>query len=294
MKKFVMLLMAVLPLSAWAKMPVVASFSIVADITREIGGDRVEVVSLVGPDQDAHVFQPKPADVKRVGEAKVFVVNGLGYEGWMERLTRAANFKGVVVAAASGVSALKVASDDHGHGHSHGAVDPHAWHDPARVQNYIHNIEAGLIKADPAGRDVYRQRAAAYSAKVKAMDTWAARQFAAIPQAQRKVLSSHNAFAYLGARYQISFLAPQGVSTDAEASAKSVARLVRQVKQENIRAVFAENMASQRLMDQLSREAGVKVGGKLYSDALSPSGGPADSYLALFRHNVSAIVAALK
>ncbi|MXR37869.1 metal ABC transporter substrate-binding protein [Craterilacuibacter sinensis] len=293
MKKVAMLLlMAAFPLSAWAKMPVVTSFSIIADMTREIGGDRIEVVSLVGPDQDAHVFQPKPADVKRVGEAKVFVVNGLGYEGWMGRLTRAANFKGVVVSAASGVSALKVASDDHDHGH--GAIDPHAWHDPVRVQNYIHNIEAGLTKADPAGRDIYRQRAAAYSAKVKAMDAWAVQQFSTIPLAQRKVLSSHNAFAYLGARYQISFLAPQGVSTDAEASAKSVARLVRQVRQDKIRAVFAENMASQRLMDQLSREAGVKVGGKLYSDALSPSGGPADSYLALFRHNVSAIVSALK
>lgn len=291
MKKLAMLLLiAAFPLSVWAKMPVVASFSIVADITREIGGDRVEVVSLVGPNQDAHVFQPKPADVKRVGEAKVFVVNGLGYEGWMGRLTRAANFKGVVVSAASGVSALKVAGD----GHGHGAVDPHAWHDPARVQNYIHNIEAGLTKADPAGRDIYRQRAAAYLAKVKAMDTWAVQQFSTIPPAQRKVLSSHDAFAYLGARYQISFLAPQGVSTDAEASAKSVARLVRQVRQDKIRAVFVENMASQRLMDQLSREAGVKVGGKLYSDALSPVGGPADSYLALFRHNVSAIVSALK
>lgn len=271
-------------------MPVVASFSIIADMTREIGGERVDVITLVGPNQDAHVFQPKPADVKRIGAAKVFVVNGLGYEGWMGRLTRAANFKGQVITAADGVSPLALPAGAHGHGGS----DPHAWHDPKRVQTYIRNIEAGLSKADPAGQKIYQQRAAAYSAKVKAMDDWAQAQFSAISPAQRKVLSSHDAFAYLGARYQIRFMAPQGVSTDAEASAKSVARLVRQVRQDKVRAVFVENMASQRLMEQLSHEAGVKIGGKLYSDALSPAGGSADSYLALFRHNVSAISAALR
>ncbi|MGL6069909.1 metal ABC transporter substrate-binding protein [Craterilacuibacter sp.] len=291
MKKIALsVLLMALPLAAWAKLPVVASFSIIADMTKEIGGERIDVITLVGPNQDAHVFQPKPADVKRIGEAKVFVVNGLGYEGWMGRLTRAANFKGQLITAADGVSPLALHAGAHGHGGS----DPHAWHDPKRVQSYIRNIEAGLSKADPAGQKIYQQRAAVYAAKVKSMDDWAQAQFVAIPPAQRKVLSSHDAFAYLGARYQIHFLAPQGVSTDSEASAKSVARLVRQVRQDKVRAVFVENMASQRLMEQLSNEAGVKIGGKLYSDALSPAGGPAGSYIALFRHNVSAIRAALK
>ena len=159
----------------------VASFSIVADMTREIGGDRVEVSSLVGPDQDAHVFQPSPADVKKVAAAKVLVTNGLGLEGWMVRLSKAAHFKGVQVEAGKGIKVREAEEEEghdheHGHaGHDHGAIDPHAWHDPKRVLTYIRNIEAGLSQADPAGRQEYARRAADYAAKVKVMDDWAAR-----------------------------------------------------------------------------------------------------------------------
>ncbi|WP_373321785.1 metal ABC transporter substrate-binding protein [Vogesella indigofera] len=279
------------PLATWANLPVVASFSIMADITREVGGERVSVVSLVGADQDAHVFQPKPADVKKLAEAKVFVVNGLGFEGWINRLNKSANFKGVTVTAANGLKPLAVAEDEHGHdehGHDHGRADPHAWHNPQHVLRYVDNIAAGLSRADAAGASYYRERAAAYKARLQELDSWAGKQFAAVPAARRKVLTSHDAFAYLGQRYAIRFMAPQGVSTDAEASAKSVAQLIRQVKKEQVKAVFIENMSDRRLIDQLAKEAGVKVGGKLYSDALSSQPG-ARSYLEMFRSNVTAL-----
>ncbi len=278
---------------AAAPMPVVASFSILADLTREVGGERVDVVPLVGADQDAHVYQPRPADVKKLGAAKVFVVNGLGYEGWVGRLAKTSGFKGVNIVATQGVKPLQAGQDDHGHGHDHGGVDPHAWHDPKRVVQYVKNIEAGLAKADPVGSDYYRTRAAAYTQKVEAADAWAEKAFAAVPATQRKVLTSHDAFAYLGDRYQIRFLSPRGVSTEAEASAKTVATLIRQVRQDKVKAVFVENMSDPRLIEQLSREAGVKVGGRLYSDALAGSA-PANSYLGLFRANVGAIVSALR
>ncbi|TCP11584.1 zinc/manganese transport system substrate-binding protein [Crenobacter luteus] len=283
-------------LSAFAaKLPVVASFSIVADMTREVGGERVDVVSLVGPDQDAHVYQPSPADVKRVAAARVFVANGLGFEGWMARLTRSAGFKGVTVEAASGVKTIREAGHEgHGHGHDHGDVNPHAWHDLAAAQRYVANIEAALAKADPAGRDYYRARAGAYTVRLKELDAWALKRFAAIPAARRKVLTSHDAFPYLGQRYGIRFIAPQGVSTETEASAKSVAQIVRQVKKEKVGAVFVENMADKKLLEQLSREAGVKVVGKLYADALSAPTGPAPSFAALFRHNAETLLAALQ
>lgn len=285
-------------LSAFAaKLPVVASFSIVADMTREVGGERVDVVSLVGPDQDAHVYQPSPADVKRVAGAKVFVANGLGFEGWLSRLSRSAGFKGVTVEAARGVKPIEE-HGAHGHdghaGHGHGEINPHAWHDLAAAQRYVANIEAALAKADPAGRDYYRSRASAYTAKLKELDAWAIKRFSAIPAARRKVLTSHDAFPYLGQRYGVRFIAPQGVSTEAEASAKGVAQIVREVRRQKVSAVFAENMADQKLLEQLSREAGVKVVGKLYADALSTPNGAAPSFAALFRHNVEALARALQ
>jgi len=283
--------------SLWAApMPVVASFSVVADLTREVGGDRVTVSSLVGPNQDAHVFQPTPSDAKKVAAAKVFVVNGLGFEGWINRLSRSANFKGVMIEGTKGVKPRK-ATEEEGHdeqGHDHGDVDPHAFQDPARVQTYVKNIAAGLSKADPAGASYYQARAASYTKQLQQLDAWAQQQFATVPVAQRKVLTSHDAFGYLGDRYQVHFLAPQGVSTDTEASAKGVATLIRQVKREKVKAVFFENMTDPRLLKQLSDEAGVKIGGRLYSDALSPEGGPASTYLTMFRYNVSTILASFK
>lgn len=292
-KTLAALLLLGMPALALAKLPVVASFSIIADMTRQIGGDRVEVVSLVGPDQDAHVFQPSPADIKKVSSAKVLVVNGLGLEGWMSRLDKAANFRGVTVVASKGIQTRQAPEEEHAegeHDHGHGEVDPHAWHDPARVQTYIKNISAGLIQADPAGKAEYQRRAADYAAKVKALDDWAKQQFASVPAAKRKMLTSHDAFGYLGEHYQLKVLAVQGVSTDSEASAKGVAQLTRQVRKEGVRAVFMENMTDARLLKQLSAEAKVTIGGKLYADALSGPNGPAAGYLQLMRYNVETIM----
>ena len=295
-KSLIPLLLALLATPALAdKLPVLASFSILADLTREVGGERVDVASLVGPDQDAHVFQPAPQDVKKLAAAKVFVVNGLGFEGWLSRLSKSSGFKGQTVVASQGVKAQDMAEEEHDHhDHDHGHTDPHAWHNPQNVKLYVNNIRAALTQADPAGKDYYSQRASQYSQQLDALDADARQRFAAIPASQRKVLTSHDAFGYLAQRYQIRFLSPQGVSTDAEASAKTVAKLVRQVKAEKIRAVFVENMSDKRLLEQLSREAGVHVGGKLYADALSPANGPAPSYLKLFSHNVNSLSAAMK
>jgi zinc/manganese transport system substrate-binding protein len=286
MKKILALLLLCLPLSVFAGVRVVTSFSVLGDLVRQIGGDRVSVVSLVGPNQDAHVFQPSPSDVKQLSNAQLFVVNGLGMEGWISRLTRSAGFRGLTVEATRGVLPIREAGETH--------VDPHAWHDPVRLQNYIQNIESGLIKVDPAGATIYRQRAQDFSRRVLSAHQWAQAQFSSVPTARRKVVTSHDAFGYLGSRYQIRFLAPQGISTEAEASAMGVAKLVRQLRAEKVRAVFFENMTDQHLLKQIAAEAHVSVSDQLYSDALSAAGGPADSWEKMFRYNVATIMRSLK
>jgi zinc/manganese transport system substrate-binding protein len=291
MKKMLgVLVLTALSMSAVAaKLPVVATFTIIADMTREIGGDRVDVVSLVGPNQDTHVYQPTPSDVKRLVGAKVFVVNGLGMEGWMPRLASASGFKGITATATRGLDPIKTRED------GHEEINPHAWHDLSVVQKYyIHNIEAALEQADPAGRDYYHKRADAYAQKVKQLDDWAIRAFAAVPAAQRKVLTTHDAFPYFGRRYGLTFFAPQGMSTESEASAKQVAQLVRQIRQDKIRAVFFENMSDKRMLSQLSKEAGVKVIGEVYPDALSKPTEPAANFLSMFRYNAEGILKGLK
>lgn len=282
--------------SAADKLPVVASFSILGDMVRVVGGDRVEVNSLVGPDQDAHVFEPTPGDAKKVAQSKLLVSNGLGFDPWMGKLARSAGYKGVSVVATAGVKPRQMpeeaghdGKDAHGH-----ETDPHAFQDPTKVIAYVRNIVAALAKADPAGADVYQANAAAYTAELTQLDTWAQAQFDSIPAAKRKVITSHDAFGYLGARYKVRFLAPQGISTDAEASAKDVAMLVRQIRKDKIKAIHIENMTNPKLLEQLSREAGVTMGSELYADALSGPGGPADSYLKLMRYNIGELVKSMK
>ncbi|NMM11141.1 MAG: metal ABC transporter substrate-binding protein [Polaromonas sp.] len=272
---------------AEGKLPVVASFSVLGDLVRVVGGERVDVQTLVGPDQDAHVFEPSPSDVKKVAQSRLLVSNGLGFDSWMDKLARSAAYKGTVVVASSGVLTKKSAEEN---GHD----DPHAWQDPTKVITYVRNISAALAKADPSGAAIYQRNASAYQAELVQLDSWAKVQFALIPLAKRKIITSHDAFGYLGARYQISFLAPQGVSTDSEASAKEVALLIRQIKREKIKAVHVENMTNTRLLEQLSREAGVTAGATLYSDALSAQGGPADSYLKMMHYNITQLVQSMK
>lgn len=282
---------------AWAKISVVTSFSILADMARQIGGDKVEVKSLVGINQDAHVYQPSPGDVKQLSGAKVFIVNGLGFEGWMNRLVTSSSFKGQVIVATHGIEPIKEheghSHDSHGD-HEHGNIDPHAWQDPVLAQIYVKNITAGLIKADPEGKVYYQQRAEQYGKQLTALHRWAQQAFNRISAAQRKVLTTHDAFAYLGRRYRVQFMSIQGISTEAEASAKVVATLIRQVKQNNVKAVFLENIADARLISQLANEAGVKIQGRLYTDALSSGNELASSYLNMMRANITTLTRAMK
>jgi zinc/manganese transport system substrate-binding protein len=269
--------------------PVVASFSILGDLVRVVGGDRVTVSTLVGPDEDAHVFEPKPADAKNLLQSKLLVSNGLGFEPWAQKLVKSAGYKGQAVVASQGVKARTMPGEK-----GRKETDPHAWQDPANVVVYVRNIAAALARLDPAGAPTYKDNSEAYVKELQALDTWAQEQLSAIPAAKRKVITSHDAFGYFGAHYQVSFLAPQGISTEAEPSAKEVAQLIRQIQREKIRAVFFENMSNPKLLAQLSKDAGVTPGPALYVDALSKAGGPADSYLKLMRHNVTQLVTGMK
>ena len=298
------------PASAQTPIKVVASFSILADMVRNVGGDRVAVSALVGPDGDAHVFQPTPGDVKTVAESKVVFVNGLGFEGWMERLVDSAAYKGSVVVATTGIQAQTMADDDdkggsHAHGHAHGkeagkkdahdhgALDPHAWQDLRNGQIYVDNITAGLVKADPAGEAIYKANAAAYKKSLQELDQWVKAEIGGVPKPKRKVITSHDAFGYFASAYGVRFLAPVGISTDAEPSAKGVANLIRQIKKEKVTALFVENITNPKLIEQIGKETNVKPGGRLYSDALSKPGEGADSYVKMFRHNVPLLKSAM-
>jgi zinc/manganese transport system substrate-binding protein len=292
--------------AAGDKVKAVASFSILGDMVRQVGGDRVEVVTLVGPDGDAHVFSPTPADAKTLASADIFFVNGLGFEGWIERLEKSSGFEGEVVVASNGVRPLGMNEKGHhqgdganaGDGHEDHAegehlTDPHAWQDLANGRIYVANIRDGLIAADPEGKPIYEANAAKYLHAIAKEESAAKQALGALPEGRRKIITSHDAFGYFGKAYGLEIIAPQGVSTESEASAQDVAKIIRQIRAEKIPAVFIENVTDRRLLDQIARETGAKIGGALYSDALSGASGPAPSYLDMFRHNVGAITAAL-
>ena len=291
----------------------VASFSILGDIVREVGGNDISLTTLVGPDGDAHEYEPTPGDAKKLSAARVLFVNGLDFETWLPKLTKAAGFAGQTVVASQGVTPRKFAEqgdagkqadhgDDHDHDHDHdqdghhhhGDADPHAWQDLANGVIYARNVAEGLAAADPAHAANYRQRATAYIAKLQALDAHAKKTFAAIPAQRRKVVTSHDAFGYFGAAYGVVFVSAMGVSTDAEPSAGEVAAIIEQVRRERVPAVFVENITSPRLVQQIARETGAKVGGTLYSDALSKPGQPGATYLEMFEWNVRQLAAALQ
>jgi zinc/manganese transport system substrate-binding protein len=278
--------------NAPAKLKVLATFSILGDLVRNVGGDRVEVATLVGPNSDAHVYAPAPADAKKVADAKVVLTNGLGYEGWMARLLKASGTKAPVAVASKGVKERK-AQDSHGDGHGHGGADPHAWQSVANVKVYVTNIRDALVAADPAGKSTYEANAEAYLGKLDALDREVRAAVSAIPTDRRKIITTHDAFGYFQQAYGVTFIAPQGVSTEAEPSARDVARIITQVKKQKIPAVFLENITDPRLMERIAQETGARVGGKLYSDALTDDKGEAPTYIDLMRHNVKQLAAAL-
>jgi zinc/manganese transport system substrate-binding protein len=272
------------------KIKVIASFSILADLVRNVGGDRVEVGALVGPNGNAHVYAPSPADARKVADAKAVFVNAMGFEGWLDRLVKASGTKAKIVVVTKGV-APRGRSDSHGH--DHGRADPHAWQSVANAKIYVANIRDALIAIDPAGKATYEANATAYLAKLDALEREVKDTIARIPADRRAIITSHDSFGYFGGAYGISFTAPQGVSTEAEASAKDVAAIIRQIKRRKITAVFMENVTDPRLLKQIANETGAKVGGTLYSDALTDESGEAPTYIDLIRHNLKQLAGTL-
>lgn len=278
-----------------SSLKIVATFSILADITHQVGGERVVVNSLVGADEDAHGYQPRPSDARLVREADLFIANGLGFDTWAERLAAAAGHTRPLVLASDGVPPLE-ASHDHGHGHAHdhGDLDPHAWQNVANVKTYASNIATALIAADPEGADGYRQRLADYHRILDALDAEIRSTLSVLPPSARKIVTSHDAFAYFGRAYGIRFLAAAGLSQEAEPSAAGIARLVRQIRREEVAVVFLENVSDSRLLQRIANESGARIGGALYSDALSRPDGPAPTYVEMMRHNLRVMMTGLR
>jgi zinc/manganese transport system substrate-binding protein len=278
------------------KVKVIASFSILGDMVRNVGGDRVEVTTLVGPNGDAHVYQPTPAAAKAIGGANLVVVNGLGFEGWMDRLIQTSGYRGPVVVATRGIKPREMAQEEEpgpGAKHEH-QDDPHAWQDLSNGLLYVDNIAQGLSSVDAAGAPVYQANAAAYKGKLIDLDQWVKSEFAGIPKPKRRLITSHDALGYFGAAYGITILSSMGVSTESEPSAGGIARLIKQIRKEKITAVFIENVTDPRLMEQVAKESGATLGGELYSDALSKPGEAAPTYIDMFKNNVTKIMAAMR
>jgi zinc/manganese transport system substrate-binding protein len=304
--------LAAFPAIAGAEpLKVIATFSIVGDLARQVGGDRIDVTTLVGPNGDAHVYEPRPQDAARIAAAHVVLANGLKFEGFIDRLVDASGTRAPVAELTKGVTPLPAIDEDDGHDgeaaqsaaaghdhdaeghHHHGAFDPHAFQSIPNAVIYVANIADAFCTVDAAGCDVYRANAASYTQTLKALDAEVRATVAALPADKRTIITSHDAFGYFQHTYGITFLAPEGVSTDAEASAADVARLIDQVRHDGAAAVFVENVSNPRLIEQIARETGLRVGGSLYSDALSAADGPAATYVEMMRHNIRTIAGAI-
>src|SRR6266446_111386 len=265
------------------RLNVVASFSIPGDFVRNVGGDRVNVTTLVGPNADVHVYTPAPADAKTIADAKLVIVNGLGLEGWLPRLVQSASGKAAIIAASNGIAPLKLGTD----------ADPHAWQSVSNAKIYVANIRDALAAADPADAAVFRANAVRYLAELDALEAEVRTAVAKIPPERRKVISTHDAFGYFAEAYGIAFIAPLGVSTETEPSARDIAQIIDQIKKTKIPAVFLENMNDGRLIGRIAAETGAKVGGTLISDALTDEKGDSPTYIAMVRHNIKALTNAL-
>ena len=275
------------PLQAAEPLRVVASFSILGDIVKQIGGERVVVDTLVGPEEDAHIFDPAPKDAARIAAANLLIINGLGFEGWIDRLIKASGGSPLLVVASEGVMSHRATID------GSNIVDPHAWQDVSNVRLYAQNIEKALISIDPAGENTYKSQLSRYDADLETLDRDIRAALAAIPPDRRKIVTTHDAFGYFSRAYGVEMMAPQGVSTESEPSAKDVARIIRQVKADHIPAVFLENISDPRLAQRIASESGAKMGGKLYSDALSREKEPAGTYIAMMKTNIRELTKAL-
>lgn len=270
-----------------APLKIVASFSILGDLAHEIGGDKIAVTTLVGPNGDAHVYEPKPADAVAMSKANIVLINGLGFEGFIERLAKTSATKAQIVTASTGVKPIM------GEGEDAGKNDPHAFQSIPNVRLYVKNITDALCVADAADCDSFKANAAAYDAKLVTLDADVRAAVATIPEAKRTIITSHDAFGYFAHEYGLTFLAPEGISTDSEASAAGIATLVDQIKSSKASALFVENMSDPRLIKQISDETGIAIGGSLYADALSAADEPASTYIEMMKSNIAVIKAAI-
>lgn len=268
---------------------VVTSFSVLADLVQQVGGDRVTVHSLIGLDGHAHAFEPRPSHVKSMLGAKLLVLNGLEFEPWAERLIRSAQFKGEALTVSNGMPHPLRSQKQTDATRSQPPVDPHAWQNPRNVGHYVQVIAEALCRIDPAMTARYRANAKAYQADLLALDAWIEDQFNTLRPGQRRAITSHQAFAYFAERYQIEFLAPQGLSSESRPSAQAVARLIKQIQSEGIKAVFLEHLSDNRLLQQIAKDTGVTPGSKLFVESLTSKGGGAESYVQMMRHNAKAL-----
>lgn len=271
--------------AAAQKLKVVTSFSVLQDLTQQIAGAKMEVNTIVGPNSDAHVFQPTPETQKLLAGADLVIINGLEFEGWIKRLIDAAGFKGQVIVASKGITKQYVLDSR--------VPDPHAWHSVAAVKIYVRNIAQALSLLDPQNKEFYQKRLKHYLEELKELESWVYDSFQSIPAHKRKVVTAHDAFQYYAKEYGLTFLAPQGVSTESEPSAAEVARLIQLIRKESISALFVENMASTRLVEQMAKETGIRVLGPLYSDALSEKTEPAATYINMIRYNTEQLLEAM-
>lgn len=278
-------ILGVLPVAASAKtIQVVASFTLLADIVRQVGGNYVQVDSLVPFDGDPHTFEPSPADAKRLAKADAVFVSGLGLEGWMDRLIQSTHHKGQVVTLSQNIKTRTLNED------GHIVTDPHVWTAPNNGIVFAQNVVKTLSTIAPEQAATFKKNGELYIAKLKAIDQDARQKFAAIPAEKRKVLTGHDAFGYFAAAYNIQFLAPVGYSTESEASAQSVAKLIEQIRREKVKAYFLENSNNPRLVQQIAAATGAKPGGVLFVESLSAPTGPAPTYEAMLKHNVRTLL----
>ena len=278
------------PIQAKEKLFVVSSFSILGDIVQNVGGDFIAVHSIVGPNGDTHVYKPTPQDSKFITKADLVVINGLKFETWFQRLIEASGYRGPVAVASKGIAFHNMMEPQFS---TEPVPDPHVWSNARHVINWVHNIKDALQKADPNHREAYEKNASAYIKELEKLDCWIKGQFKGIPKESCKVITAHDAFNYFEKAYGLVFLSPQGISTMDEPSAHEMVSLIQQIKTEKITTIFVENISSQHLIKQLASETGAKIGGTLYSDALSEKGDPGETYLKMMRHNVSTLVASL-
>lgn len=301
-----------LPVLSWAEaLKVVTSFSVLQDLVQEVGGEHIHLTNLVEANGDAHVYQPSPLDAQAVAEADLLVINGLGFEGWIERLEQSAGFNGVKVVATEGINLIHLGEeghhedehedhhdeheevDQHEDEHDHGEFDPHAWHSVTNVLVYVENIRVALVRLAPEHKTSFNQNAQAYTDRLIQLQLNLKAKMSQVPVNKRHVITSHDAFGYLAREYGFHFTAPQGMSTEAEASAADVVKIIKQIRQQNIQAVFVEKVSNSRLIEQISRETGAKIGGELYADALSSLNQEAGTYIEMMQHNINTLVDAL-